>query len=380
MRPLALVPLLLAALAAAAEPLRGIPPDVDVALRVSYDTAGKSQLAPVMRAMQTRMEAIAARTDPAAAKANKDIQARLGLSPERNHQLDLGVRVRLVDGEPGFEGFVVFRLDAKKDALDAFARETKASPVTFAGGTAWELSGLVSAVRGANAGALPGGPEPFLSGHALLMPEDGVMIIAPIRELALAMACWNGKTPSLRLAAPVEAAADGTPLCHTTASVEVGKLARLLPDEATEPGAPASPPAGGMTRAALVVGEDASHVLARAALAYGDAAQAKAAADQIRAFIPIGNLMAMPTEEDDAAAKEMKAQAGRFLASLAVEQTGTEVRIVAKHRIEDVKQLLARVESDLANTLAASAPSAGPTTPTPPEIKARPDSEPKKGR
>jgi len=390
MRLSALVPILLATLALAAEPLRGIPEDVSLAGRISYDTAAKSQLAPLVKALQTRMEGLAAQMDPAAAKANKELQTRLGLTPEGNHQVDLGVRVSLDTSqgldEPQFRVFVVFKHEGKKSALDTFAKESNASPIAFTGGTAWELSTVMGAVIGANAGSPANLPLESFAEHALFMPEDGVMILAPIRELPLALACWNRKSPSHQLPAPVETLARNTPLSHTVFSANIVQLAKLLADDssqATEAGAPVSPPAGGMTQAGLIIGEDAKNVLLRASMNYADADLAKLAADQIRGFVPMGSMLAMPNDQDDADTQQIKAQMGRVINSLKVEQEGSQVRLSLQHSLEDMKVLMAQLEKQLITSL-QSPPTATPPpavpAPAKAEIKSKEATESKKGR
>lgn len=388
MRLPTLLPLLLTTLALAAEPLRGIPEDVSLAGRISYDTAAKSQLAPLVKALQTKMEGLAAQMDPAAAKANKELQTRLGLTPEGNHQVDFGVRVTLDTSqgtnEPQFTVFIVFKHEGKKSALDTFAKESNASPIAFTGGTAWELSTVMGAVIGANAGSPANIPLESFAEHALFMPEDGVLIIAPIRELPLALACWNRKSPSHQLPAPIETLARNTPLSHTIFSANILQLAKLLADDVVqEAGAPSSPPAGGMTQAGLVIGEDTKNVLLRQAMNYADADLAKLAAEQIRGFVPMGSMLAMPNDQDDADTQQVKAQVGRFINSLKVEQEGSSIRLSMQHSLEDMKVLMAQLEKQLITSL-QSLPTATPppTAPTPAkaEIKSKEATESKKGR
>ena len=388
MRLPALLPILLATLAFAAEPLRGIPENVSLAGRISYDTAAKSQLAPLVKALQTRMEGLAAQMDPAAAKANKELQTRLGLTPEGNHQVDFGVRVTLDSNqgtnEPQFTVFIVFKHEGKKSALDTFAKESNASPIAFTGGTAWELSTVMGAVIGANAGSPANLPLEAFAEHALFMPEDGVMIIAPIRELPLALACWNRKSPSHQLPAPVETLARNTPLSHTIFSANILQLAKLLADDvAQEAGAPPSPPAGGMTQAGLIIGEDTKNVLLRASMNYADADLAKLAAEQIRGFVPMGSMLAMPNDQDDADTQLVKAQMGRVINSLKVEQEGSNVRLSLQHSLEDMKVLMAQLEKQLITSL-QSLPTATPApavpSPAKAEIKSKEATESKKGR
>ncbi len=388
MRLPALLPVLLATLALAAEPLRGIPENVSLAGRISYDTAAKSQLAPLVKALQTRMEGLAAQMDPAAAKANKELQTRLGLTPEGNHQVDFGVRVTLDSNqgtnEPQFTVFIVFKHEGKKSALDTFAKESNASPIAFTGGTAWELSTVMGAVIGANAGSPANLPLEAFAEHALFMPEDGVMIIAPIRELPLALACWNRKSPSHQLPAPVETLARNTPLSHTIFSANILQLAKLLADDvAQEAGAPPSPPAGGMTQAGLIIGEDTKNVLLRASMNYADADLAKLAAEQIRGFVPMGSMLAMPNDQDDADTQQVKAQMGRVINSLKVEQEGSNVRLSLQHSLEDMKVLMAQLEKQLITSL-QSLPTATPApavpSPAKAEIKSKEATESKKGR
>ncbi len=388
MRLPALLPLLLTTLALAAEPLRGIPEDVSLAGRISYDTAAKSQLAPLVKALQTKMEGLAAQMDPAAAKANKELQTRLGFTPEGNHQVDFGVRVTLDTNqgtnEPQFTVFIVFKHEGKKSALDTFAKESNASPIAFTGGTAWELSTVMGAVIGANAGSPANLPLESFAEHALFMPEDGVLIIAPIRELPLALACWNRKSPSHQLPAPVETLARNTPLSHTIFSANILQLAKLLADDvAQEAGAPPSPPAGGMTQAGLIIGEDTKNVLLRASMNYADADLAKLAAEQIRGFVPMGSMLAMPNDQDDADTQQVKAQMGRVINSLKVEQEGSNVRLSLQHSLEDMKVLMAQLEKQLITSL-QSLPTATPApavpSPAKAEIKSKEATESKKGR
>ena len=390
MRLPALFPVVLATLAFAAEPLRGIPEDVSLAGRISYDTAAKSQLAPLVKALQNRMEAMAAQMDPAAAKANKELQTRLGITPEGNHQVDFGVRVTLDTSlgtnEPQFTVFIVFKHEGKKNALDTFAKESNASPIAFTGGTAWELSTVMGAVIGANAGSPANLPLESFAEHALFMPEDGVLIIAPIRELPLALACWNRKSPSHQLAATVATLARNTPLSHTIFNANILQLAKLLADDLsqeTEIDAAASPPAGGMTQAGLIIGEDAKNLLLRASMNYANADLAKLAAEQIRGFVPMGSMLAMPNDQDDADTQLVKAQMGRVINSLKVEQEGSNVRLSLQHSLEDMKVLMAQLEKQLLadlQSLPIATPAPAVPSPAKTEIKSKEATESKKGR
>lgn len=390
MRFPALLPLLLVTFAFANETLRGIPENVSLATRISYDTAGKSQLAPTLKAMQKRMEVMATQLDPAGAKANQELQARLGLTPEGNRQLDLGLRITLDATSPGsgpqFACFAVYQHEGKKAAFETFAKASNASPIAFTGGTAWELSTVIRAVLGANLAAPTDLPLEAFADHALFMPENGVMVIAPIRELPLALACWNQKSPSHPFPAALTALAKATPLSHTTVSAKVSDFTQLMAEDlsqASEPDAPATPPAGGMTQAGLVLGEDAQNLLLRATMTYGNAELAKGAAEQIKGFVPMGSMLAMPNDQDDADTQVIKAQVGRFINSLKVEQEGTQVRLAMQHSLEDMKVLILQLEKQLMASLPSNPntlPSTSSAGPAKTEMKAKPETKPEKGR
>jgi hypothetical protein len=187
------------------------------------------------------------------------------------------------------------------------------------------------------------------------MPADGVVLVAPVAELGKTLARWNGKTPSLALPAATESGAAATPLCHTTVHVDMATLTALNPASG-EADAGAEPLAGGMTRGAIHLGEDAKDVRLLATATYGSEAQAKQAADEVRAFLPIGSMVAMPAEEDDEDARFLKAELGALIGGVTVEQTGAELRISARHGVERCKAIVAKLETQVLATLEAAAP------------------------
>jgi hypothetical protein len=370
MRLASLLPCGLAALALAAEPLRGIPEDVLVAVRVSYDTAAKSKLHPAMKAMQRRMEAAAERLNPGQVQAGKDLQAKLGATEDGAHHLDLGVRITPGAGAPELAFFGAMRLEMSKAKFDAFAKEQGASPVAVGGASGWDLASLFGALQ-----KLSGAPEQIpleailQTPHAVMMPADGVILVAPVAELGKTLDRWNGKAASLALPAATEAGAAATPLCHTTVHADVAKMATLDDTESdTPPGAPAEPFAGGMTRAGLHLGEDAKDLRLLVGATFGTEAQAKLAADQVRAFLPIGAMATMPADEDDEDTRFMKAEAAALLGSVKVEQQGTELRLLASHDLDRCKALLGKFEKQVLATLEAAAP--GPALPPPADAPA----------
>ncbi len=368
MRLTSLLPCGLTALALAAEPLRGIPEDVLVGVRISYDTAAKSQLHPAMKAMQRRLEAAAEKLNPGQIQAGKDLQAKLGTTEDGAHHLDLGVRITPGTDAPDLAFFGAMRLEMSKAKFDAFAKEQGASPVAVGGASGWDLASLFGALQ-----KLSGAPEQIpleailQTPHAVMMPADGVILVAPVAELGKTLDRWNGKARSLTLPAGTEAGAAATPLCHTTVHADVAKMA-ALDNEAPEPGAPAEPFAGGMTRAALHLGEDAKDVRLLAGATFGSEAQAKLAADQVRAFLPIGAMATMPADEDDEDTRFMKAEAAALLGSVKVEQQGAELRLLASHGVERCKAILGKLEKQVLATLEAAAP--GPALPPPADAPA----------
>lgn len=363
MRLASLLPCGLAALALAAEPLRGIPEDVLVGVRISYDTAAKSKLHPAMTAMQGRLAEAGERLNPGQAKAGKELQAKLGLRDDAMRHLDLGVRVTGGTAGPDLAFFGAMRLDMDKAKFDAFAKERGASAVAADGASGWELASLLGALQQAT-----GAPEQIPLGallqapHAVMMPADGVLLVAPVAELGKTLERWNGKAASLSLPASTEAGAAATPLCHTTVHADIAKMA-ALDTETAEPGAPAEPFAGGMTLGALNIGEDAKNLRILLAATFGTEGQAKLAADQVRAFLPVGAMAAMPADEDDEDTRFLKGEAAAFVAGIQVEQKGAELRILASHGLERCQAILGKLEKQILATLEAAAP--GPALPPP---------------
>lgn len=384
MRLASLLPCGLAALALAAEPLRGIPDDVLVGVRISYDTAAKSKVQPAMKAMQRRLEAAAERLNPGQVQAGKDLQASLGAAEDGAHHLDLGVRVTAGAAGPDIAFFGAMRLEMSKAKFDAFAKQQGAASVAADGAAGWDLASLLGALQ-----KVSGAPEQIpleailQSPHAVMMPADGVLLVAPVAELGKTLGRWNGKAASLALPATTEAGAAATPLCHTTVHADVAKMA-ALDTEAAEAGAPAEPFAGGMTRAALHLGEDATDVRLLAGATFATEAQAKLAADQVRAFLPIGAMATMPADEDDEDTRFLKAEAAALLGSVMVNQQGAELQLVAKHGVERCKAILGKLEKQVLATLEAAAP--GPAIPPPagaPAVAPKPEADKKtdqKGR
>ena len=383
MRLTSLLPCGLAALALAAEPLRGLPEDVVVGARISYDTAAKSRLHPAMRAMQQRLAEAAERLNPGQAQAGKDLQAKLGLKDDGMRHLDLGVRVAANETGPDLAFFAAVRLDMGKAKFDAFAKERGASPVAVQGASGWDLASLVGVLQQA-AGAPDQLPLASLlqTPHAVMMPADGVLLVAPVAELGKTLERWNGKAPSLALPAAAEAAAASVPLCHTTVHADVARMA-ALDTAAPEPGVPAEPFAGGMTRGGLHLGEDASDLRVLLTAAFANEAQAKLAAEQVRAFLPIASMAAMPADEDDEDTRFLKAEGAALVGTVKVEQQGAELRILASHGLERCKAILGKLEKQILATLGGATP--GPALPPPadsPAVAPRSDTgkETQKGR
>lgn len=343
----------------AADALRGVPADVDAGMSVSYDTAAKSRLHPALRALQDRMDRVAEQGDPDAHRRNKALAERLGLTRDSSHHLDLGFRVRPgADGEPSVAFFAAARIDMRKSAFDAFAREQGVSPVVGGDLSGWDIGSLFPALyRAVSGNDLGATPEGMLDGHAVAMPADNVILVAPVRELGRAHQAWLGKAPSYAYPARVSREADAVPLRHTTVFAPVGKM---IP---AEPDAKSGDPAGGLQEVAIHLGESPSDILLVASATYRTEAQAKLAAEQLRALLPIAALGLQPSEEDDESAKFLKAEAAAFLSTLKVERSDVALRLTASHPLARSEKLVGRMETLLQEiTGAQAAPPARPAT------------------
>jgi hypothetical protein len=369
MRLPALLAFLLAVLAqplSAAGELRGIPSDVDLALSISYETAAKSRLHPALRAMQDRMEKLAAAADPEAHRRNQALAKALGVTPDSNRNLDLGLRARTEAGEPDIDVFAVARIDMRKAGFDTYARGQGASPVAVGDLTGWELKSLLPALMRVLSGSAEDGvlPADMPEGYAVAMPSDNLLFIAPIRELAKVHDAWRGKAPSYAFPEPARRLAEATPLCHTRLHAD---LSRIL---SNVPASPAEEPAGGLQSVTLHLGEDSKSVLLAGGAAYRTEAQAKLGAEQLRALIPIAGMAAIPADEDDETTRFLKGEVAALLATLRVAQDGVSLRMTAGHPLDRVEKILAKVES-LVTEIASAAGAAPSPDPTPARPAAR---------
>lgn len=338
-----------------AETLRGIPAEVDAALHVSYDVAAKSQLYPASVELQQRMEKLSAELDPAAAARNKQLMERLGLSKNGIHTFDLGVRMTKAAtdvAEPGFHVYGVMRLEMKKAAMDAFAKAEGVAPVVMNGASGWEfskLSGAFLKALGAEEQAETIGA--LLQDYAVVMPEDGVVIFCPVREMPKALACWNGKGASHELAPAARSLVAETPLAHTQAHVKVRSMMETLDPEA------AKADTVGLKDVSAAVGEDTKDFLIRAKASFVSEAKATTAVQQINAGIAIGTMAAQETEEDDADTKYLKGEAAAFLAGITVKQEADTVILRSAFPIARMKTLFQtfgqKIEQTIRDTAAA---------------------------
>jgi hypothetical protein len=332
---------LVGAVSAHAEPLRGIPADVHAAMHVSYDEAAKSQLHPLAVALQKRMEKLGEQLDPVAAKRNKELLSRLGLKTDGTHTLNLGIRITKGEGEegPDYAFYGVFQLDLRKSTFDSFAKEQGVSPVVIGDLTGWEAIKLVSTLLkvlqqdgGAQELAMNG-----LEGYAVVMPEDNVVIVSPVRELSTAIACWRNKKPSFELPASARAEVIATPLPHTQIYANVRKI-----QEAVDPESLKTDKLG-LKDVTLVVGEDAKDFLVRAKVSFSDEAKAKSAAQEITSALTIGNLATVEADEDDADTKYYKSEAADFLAGIKTTQDGSTVSIRSAYALGRAKVLFGKL-------------------------------------
>lgn len=341
----------------AAEPLRGVPADVDVGMSVSYDTAAKSRLHPALQALQDRMDRLAEQNDPEAYRRNKAFADRLGLTRNSSHHLDLGIRIRPgADGAPSVAFFAAARIDMRKSAFDAFAKQQGVSPVAVGDLSGWDIASLFPALyRAVSGNDLGASPEGMFEGHAVAMPADNILLVAPVRELGLAHDAWRGKAPSYAFPGRVAQEADAIPLRHTTVFAPVG---RMIPAEAAAAGAAKrEEPAGGLQEAAIHLGESPADILVVGSATYRTEGQAKLAAEQLRALVPVATLAALPAEEDDENTRFLKAELGALLATLKVERTDAALRITASHPLARAEKLVGRLETVLQD-LAGAQPAA----------------------
>lgn len=382
MRITALLAALGAALAlplVAAGELRGIPADVDLALSISYETAAKSRLHPALQAMQRRLEKLAEQADPEAHRRNKAFAASLGVTADSSRNLDLGLRLR--DGADGPEValFAAARIDMRKAAFDAFARNQGVSPVAVGELAGWELKSIFPALLQAVSGKPDeaGLSAEMLEGYAVAMPSDNLVLVAPVRELGRSHDTWRGKSPGYAFPEPARRAAAAVPLCHTTLHANLG---RILPTDPAEPGA-AQEPAGGLQSVSLHVGEDSKDILVVAEISYRTEAQAKLGADQVRALVPLASLGAAPADEDDESTRFLKSEVAAFLSGVRVAQAGANVRVTASHPVERMEKVLAKAETLLAEIASAGGAAApAPARPAASLEPAQPQKDGKKPR
>jgi len=332
---------LLGAVSAHAEPLRGIPADVDAVVYISYDEAAKSQLHPVAVALQKRMEKLGEQLDPAAAKRNKELLNRLGLKTDGTHTLNLGVRVAKGEGEegPDYSFYGVIHLDLRKSAFDTFAKEQGVSPVVIGDLTGWEGSKLVIALLKAlnqDIGTEESAME-VLKNYAVIMPEDNVVILSPIKEMNTTIGCWRNKKPSFELPASAQAEVTATPLHHTQIYANVRKI-----QEAVDPESLKTDKLG-FKDVMFVVGEDTKDFLMRAKVNFSDEAKAKTAAQEITSALAIGNLGTVEADEDDADTKYYKSEAADFLAGIKTTQEGAVVSIRSAYNLDHAKVLFGKL-------------------------------------
>jgi len=334
-------------LATSAAPLKGIPADVDVGMHISYDEAAKSKLHPTMQTLQKRMEKLTQEADPAGAQRNKELMERLGIKPDASHAVDIGVRVAkgktpAADEEtasPEFNVYIVARLDLRKAALDAFAKDQGVGPVVMGDISGWESSKLVGAIL--KVLAAEGGPsemiESMLLEYAVVMPEDNVLILCPVRDLAKTVACWRGKSASYELPAGARTLVSGTPLAHTQGHIAMRKMQETLDPESLKTDK------AGLKDLAVVMGEDAKSVLIRVNASFIDEAKAKVGAQQINATLALGNLATAEEEADDSDTKYFKGEAAVFMSGITVKQEGATVAIHGTYPIENAQKLLAKI-------------------------------------
>jgi len=353
--PLLATAALLAPLAATAEPLKGIPAEVDAAVHISYDVAAKSQLYPASLELQKRMEKLSAELDPAAAARNKQLMDRLGMKQNGIHTFDLGVRMTKpnpedAEAQPGFNVYGVLRLDLKKEALDAFAKAEAVGPVVMGGINGWEFSKLAGAfLKALGAEEQAGVVTSLLQDYAVVMPEDGTVIFCPVREMPKALDCWKGKASSHELAPAAKALVAETPLAHTQAHVKVRDMMETLDPEA------AKTDTVGLKDVSAVVGEDPKDFLIQAKASFLNEAKAKAAAQQISAGIAIGTMAAQETEEDDAETKFLKGELTAFLAGITVKQESDTVALRSAFPVPRAKALFQTFGTKIEQTIREAA-------------------------
>lgn len=353
MRLLTLAAVLAAPLTLPAKTLRGIPGEVDAALHISYDVAAKSQLHPVTLELQQRMEKLSAELDPATAARNKQLMERLGLKKDGIHTFDLGVRVTKAApevAEPGFNLYGVMRLEMKKAAMDAFAKAEGVAPVVMNGTNGWEFSKLSGAfLKALGAEEQADAIGTILQDYAVVMPEDGVVIFCPVREMPKALACWNGKTPSHELAPAAKSLVAETPLAHTQMHAKVRSMMETLDPEA------AKTDTVGLKDVSATVGEDTKDFLIRAKASFLSEAKATTAVQQISAGIAIGTMASQVTEEDDADTKYLKGEAAAFLAGITVKQEADTVILRSAFPIARMKTLLQNFGQKIEQTIRETA-------------------------
>lgn len=338
---------LLTPLAASAEPLKGIPADVDVGMHISYDEAAKSKLQPTMQALQKRVEKITQEADPAGAQRNKELMERLGIKPDASHTVDIGVRVNkgkaVAEDEetasPEFNVYIVARLDLRKAALDAFAKDQGVGPVVMGDVSGWESGKLVGAIM--KVLAAEGGPsemiESMLLEYAVVMPEDNVLILCPVRDLTKTVACWRGKGTSYELPAVARTLVANTPLAHTQGHIAMRKMQATLDPESLKTDK------AGLKDLAVVMGEDAKSILIRVNANFLDEAKAKLGAQQINATLALGNLATAEEETDDSDTKYFKGEAAVLMSGISVKQEGSIVAMHAAYPLENAKTLLTKM-------------------------------------
>lgn len=342
------LPLLAAAvlalpLASPAEPLRGIPADVDVAMHISYDEAAKSQLYPVSQELQKRMEKLSEQLDPAGSKRGKELMERLGVKPNSMHTLDIGLRISKGASEeegPDIAVFGVGRMDLTKEKFDAFAKSEGVAPVAMGGVNGWEAAKMAEAMfRIMGNEELSQALAGQMGEYAIAMPQDGVMIVCPVSQLAKAAGSLAGKTPSFELPAGAQGLVKQTGLAHTHLYGNARKIMETADPEALKTDK------SGIVDLAMAVGENEKHFLINGRASFTDEAKAKVAAQQTSAFLAMANLGTAEEETDDEDAKYYKAEAAVFLSGIEVRQEGASIVLRTAYPIDRAKVLFRKMSA-----------------------------------
>lgn len=333
-------------LSSTAEPLRGIPADVDIAMHVSYDDAAKSQLYPVSQELQKRMEKLSEQLDPAGSKRGKELMDRLGVKPGSMRVLDLGVRLTKPADEseegPDIAVFGVGRMDLTKAKFDAFAKSEGVAPLTMGGVNGWEFAKMAEAMfRIAGNEELSQALAGQLDGYAVAMPQDGVMIVCPVIELAKAAGSLAGKAPSFELPAAAQGLVKQTALPH---SQLYGNARKIM--EKADPGA-LKTDTSGLVDIVMAVGENEKSFLINGRAGFTDEAKAKLAVQQTTAFLAMANLGTAEEETDDEDTKYFKAEAAVFLGGIEVKQEGSALVLRSAYPIDRAKVLFRKLSTKI---------------------------------